>query len=309
MSEDSAMYFERRLAVLEERTRPKTKTIFDRIKEWSGVLTFVIAVLYTYPLGVWDRFIVTAKEQREKEIDELRTTIGKLVATDSEAFRTIPTLVQSQQQALYAQAMNAQKNALLAPKIPLIALHLSALSAPELELLGYELNFMGDQGELVDRILEAASAKAIANKNNIAAADIYRIRAQLYTNFGSLGPDASKARANFTKAVELLLIADPNKAQPVVLATALDWASFEALSGTWQCFEVLAAWNILQAQHYNPQYATELQTQVGGMRIAHQQATAGTTPPSLQPASQADTRCPRNILPWNIVGWPWQVAR
>ena len=62
ISNNSGLAFDERLAVLEERTKPKPRTIYDRIKDWAGVLTFVIAVLYTYPLGVWD--IVTSAKQR-----------------------------------------------------------------------------------------------------------------------------------------------------------------------------------------------------------------------------------------------------
>ncbi len=62
ISNNSGLAFDERLAVLEERTKPKPRTIYDRIKDWAGVLTFVIAVLCTYPLGVWD--IVTSAKQR-----------------------------------------------------------------------------------------------------------------------------------------------------------------------------------------------------------------------------------------------------
>jgi hypothetical protein len=41
-----------RVAALEERTRDKPKGLLDRIKEWSGVATAVLALLYTFPLGV-----------------------------------------------------------------------------------------------------------------------------------------------------------------------------------------------------------------------------------------------------------------
>lgn len=89
MSESANSDFDSRLAVLEERTKPKEKTILDRIKDWSGVLTFVVAVLYTYPLGVWDRFVVTAEQQKIKEIGELRATIVRVTELDSETFRVI----------------------------------------------------------------------------------------------------------------------------------------------------------------------------------------------------------------------------
>ena len=175
-----------RIAVLEERTRPKERTVLDRIKDWSGVLTFVIAVLYTYPLGVWDRFVVTAEQQKTKEINDLRSTVLKLSELDSEATRTLPSIADVQQQVLYGQITNSRKNSLLIPELPLVRKHYSALSAAELELLGYQLNFLGDQGDLVQQVLESASTKMIAANNNIGAADTYRVQAALYAPNGSV---------------------------------------------------------------------------------------------------------------------------
>jgi hypothetical protein len=123
MSESTNSDFDSRLAVLEERTKPKEKTILDRIKDWSGVLTFVVAVLYTYPLGVWDRFVVTAEQQKIKEIGELRATIVRVTELDSETFRVIASIADVQQQALMSQVQNARKSALLIPELPLVEKH------------------------------------------------------------------------------------------------------------------------------------------------------------------------------------------
>jgi len=64
-----------RVSLLEERTKDKQKTVIDRVKEWSGVATAVFAILYTIPLGVWDRFVLTSEQRSEREVAELRGTI------------------------------------------------------------------------------------------------------------------------------------------------------------------------------------------------------------------------------------------
>jgi hypothetical protein len=305
MSESASSDFDSRLAVLEERTKPKEKTILDRIKDWSGVLTFVVAVLYTYPLGVWDRFVVTAEQQKIKGVGELRATIVRVTELDSETFRVIASIADVQQQALMSQVQNARKSALLIPELPLVEKHYSELSGAELELLGYQLNYLGDQGTLVQRVLDTASEKMISAKNNLGAADIYRTQAQLYSSYGSMGLNPAKARDLFKKAIHLSMLAEPAKSLNTALATAMDWANFEALSGNWSCTGALGNWAISEFQVQNPQYATKLQAQLASMVVTRKAMEANSK--TLVP-NQPGSVCPKNILPWKPVGWPWAVV-
>jgi hypothetical protein len=304
MSESTGSDFDSRLAALEERTRPKEKTILDRIKDWSGVLTFVIAVLYTYPLGVWDRFVVTAAQQKIKEIGELRATILRLTELDAETYRVIASIADVQQQALMSQVQNARKGAVLIPELPLVEKHYSVLSGAELQLLGYQLNYLGDQGTLVQQILETASEKMISAKNNLGAADIYRTQAQLYSNYGSMGLDPEKARDLFKKAITVAMRAEPARALNTALATAMDWANFEALSGNWSCTETLGNWAISEFRVQNPPYAAKLQAELASMAVTRKAMEANS--PTWAP-SQPGSVCPKNILPWKPVGWPWRL--
>jgi hypothetical protein len=290
--------FDTRLAVLEERTKPKPKTVFERIKDWSGILTFVIAVLYTYPLGVWDRFVVTAKEQKTKEIADLRSIILQLTQADAENVRAVISTSDAQAQTMLGQIANARRGALLAPNLALIEKHYSELTGGELELIGYQLNLVGDQGPLVVKILESATQKMIVAKNNLAAADAYRIEAQLYGPYGSLGPNVQQARTILQKAVVLTLTAEPARSLPNAIAVAMDWANLEAVAGDWACTEKLANWLISQFQYSNPGYAQTLQSQFA------QLATYRKSAPWI-PSSQGTEACSDNIFPWNATGWPW----
>jgi hypothetical protein len=305
MSESAGLDFDSRLAVLEERTKPKAKTILDRIKDWSGVLTFVIAVLYTYPLGVWDRFVVTAEQQKTKEIGDLRATILKLTELDAETFRVIASIADVQQQGLISQVQNARKGELLIPELPLVEKHYSVLSGAELQLLGYQLNYLGDQGTLVQRILETALKKMVSAKNNLGAADIYRTQAQLYSSYGSMGLDPAKARDLFKKAITASMLAEPARSLGVAVATAMDWANFEALSGNWSCTEALGNWAISEVQVQNPPYATRLRDQLASMAVTRKAMEANSQ--ALVPSPPGSV-CPKTILPWKPVGWPWTVV-
>ena len=58
-AENALASFEKRISVLEERTAPKPKALVERITAWGGVATFLLAFLYTFPLGVWEKFWVS----------------------------------------------------------------------------------------------------------------------------------------------------------------------------------------------------------------------------------------------------------
>src|ERR1017187_5211943 len=103
MSNSSDGDLESRLAILEERTRPKPRTLFDRIKDWSGVSAFVVAVLYTYPLGFWDRFVVTARQEKAQQVAELRSLILKLGEIDADFVRTFSSVSDLQVRSLLSQ--------------------------------------------------------------------------------------------------------------------------------------------------------------------------------------------------------------
>jgi hypothetical protein len=295
--------FNTRLALLEDRTKPKPRTVFDRVKDWSSILTFVVALLYTYPLGVWDRFVVTAKEQRAKELNDLRSVILSVTAADADAVRAAAGTSDPSIQQQMIQVANGRKAALLVPGLSLIEKRYEELTGAELLLLGFYVNQIGDQGDLASKMLAKSAEKMIVAKNTLLAADVMRIKAQIYSPYGSLGPDIPKSRELLKEAIGLLITADPLKSLQYAGAVALDWTNLEAVSGNWACAELLANWVIAQTQYSNPAFAQQLQTQISQMAVGRKNYKAPWIP-----ATQ-ETSCPAAIIPWTVSGWPWTSAK
>ena len=74
----NSVSFEERLALLEDRTKPKKKTALDHVKDWAGVATALIALLYTIPLGVWDYWIKTPENTYYAKIYHQYPTVDKI---------------------------------------------------------------------------------------------------------------------------------------------------------------------------------------------------------------------------------------
>lgn len=66
-----------RLATLEERTRPRPKTFLEKLQAYGGLIALIIAVGYSWPLGVWDRFIVSKEKAIEAKVGEIRESLAK----------------------------------------------------------------------------------------------------------------------------------------------------------------------------------------------------------------------------------------
>ena len=239
-----------RLAVLEERTKPKPRTIFDVIKDWSGILTFVIAVLYTYPLGVWDSLVVTAKEQRTKELSELRSVILAVTTADMEAVRAMQQSPILRCNLIDPCGQRSKRYALDA-RTDLFQKHYELLTGAELVMLGYYVNQRGDQGELASKMLTKSAEKMVASKNILAAADALRIKATFLraVRLACEFPKGTSAIARINGSAACPS-AEPQKSLQYAGAIAMDWTNIEAVAGDWACAEVLATWG------YSPNIST-----------------------------------------------------
>ena len=57
-----------RVAALEERTRPKKATFFEKFRSYGGLIALVITIGYSWPLGVWDRFVITPAQKEAAQL-------------------------------------------------------------------------------------------------------------------------------------------------------------------------------------------------------------------------------------------------
>lgn len=65
-----------RISVLEERTDPKNRSLIDIVKEYAGFFALLISLLYSFPMGIWDRFFETPEIREAELIDELKNSLS-----------------------------------------------------------------------------------------------------------------------------------------------------------------------------------------------------------------------------------------
>ncbi|WP_203076749.1 hypothetical protein [Falsiroseomonas ponticola] len=229
-----------RLAVLEERSKPKPKSVVDRVKEWAGVATALIALLYTIPLGVWDTW-VTSPEARGREA--LRSALIQVADLESRQAQGFAQINDHQARIIFLGAVGAQRAALLARVEPLIDGHRDSLTVPELMLLGYNLAQAG-RTERAIGIFEATARAATAQGSPLPMrAEVDRQLAMLHSNLVD-GPNIAAVRMHYARNLAALLVSTGPLVQQQAAVSALEWAFVEkfAPQGNWACGTILQAW-------------------------------------------------------------------
>jgi tetratricopeptide (TPR) repeat protein len=245
---------DRRLSILEERTAPKPKPFIERINAWSGIATFLLAVIFTYALGAWDRFFVSP-------VTERRNLIGKLTDIDIEVAKLIPTLSSDPQALLNVSTMaRSKKIALLQGGNDLSQGSMDALSLGEVQLLGWHYASVNDiepAGKLYDAVLK----KAQSQKNTFIEADTYRLLANLQTaqaivEATKVNPEANKywpeARKLYDRAIQMF-VSDKQPQFYNAASAASEWVTLEALDyGSQECAYALSSWAIETMSKFDP---------------------------------------------------------
>ncbi len=231
---------EARIAVLEARISPQPRTLIGHLKEWGGVATLVVALLYTFPLGVWDRFHLTPQAQRAAEVAALRDAVLELAELDISFGATASEIEDPEIRNFYSRAVGAKKFTLLTRMSPRVMAHADGLDAPELTLLAASYAQAGNQ-PVADLLYEEALAKSEAAGNVPMIADIYRLKAM--AQIGSFaGTDRTLVRDYFGAAITALAGVNSDYANMQVSNTAFEWAQFEMAKGDWACGVALGHW-------------------------------------------------------------------
>lgn len=76
-----------RIARLEERTAPRPKTWMELLQAYGGILSLAIAMLYSFPLGVWDRWFETEATRSRQELTALRDSLERVAQMQVEGAR------------------------------------------------------------------------------------------------------------------------------------------------------------------------------------------------------------------------------
>jgi hypothetical protein len=262
-----------RLATLEERTAARPKTWLDRLKDWGGVASLVIAIGYSFPLGVWEKFFLPEQQREAAEIQKLRDVIEQTTTILSDGARSIAAIQDPFLKDTAARAVNTRIFLLLSKHQGDFEKHGKRLTAPELLVVGHNFS-MTNQAAAALPFFEAALA--------VAGPDVQsRFEAMRQIAKTKFAPGAQQdrlaARQSFASAVQLAARAATLKLHAASLTA--EWALFELIDGDWACGQTKLADARLQLAELAP-----MMNDNGNFTRLIEQRTAGLTPQPAQPA-------------------------
>ncbi len=240
-----------RVAMLEERTKPKQKTLLDKLKDWGGVGTLLIALIYTFPSNLYQQTFQPEKKAREdlRLIIEQSTMIlaDGLKAASSTSnpssasqlnryYTTRAYLVMARQQ----ESLLKYKDQLTPTELMVVGMNFSIVNRPDLALI-----FLDASLSQIQRIKEI---KGDAAEELVTQLQALRLKAQLMFLPSKL-QHLSTGRNAFKEAIAIAQTSKSVQEKLSLIDLHHSWAGLERLHGDWACSETQlnAALEILQS--------------------------------------------------------------
>lgn len=226
-----------RLAVLEERTKPKPKTPLDKLKDWGGVITLVIAVFYTFPTTYIQQWIDPGKKEQE----ELRGVIEQSTMVLAEGIKAVASTSEPAAKEQLNRSYTTRAYLIMARHEAKLFKFADELTTPELMVAGWNFNAV-DRSDLSHKLFDVALKRlerSIDSKTGrmpemVTYFQILRGKAQANFAPGAL-QDIKGGRLIFEKAVGLTKNAISVQEKLGLIDVLHSWAGMERMYGDWLC--------------------------------------------------------------------------
>lgn len=236
-----------RIDQLEEIVDGEKKSKLDSLKEWGGVATLIVALLYTFPLGVWDRFILSAEARRASEVSALKKLVVELADVTATTASNVSQISDAETRNVYIRAMSTKQVTLLSRNRERVRNYVNELEAEEIVILAYTFG-QTSQVRYADELYNMAASKAELQANPSLVSDVYRLKGALaYSD--PTGVAIGRVRENYALAVASLQSFDSDPFRHQSANSIAEWALFEMTSGDWLCGTQLRerAFNLLSS--------------------------------------------------------------
>lgn len=222
-----------RIDKLEKAVDGAKKSKLDSLKEWGGVATLIVALLYTFPLGVWDRFILSADARRASEVSALKELVVELSDVTATSASNVSQISDAETRNVYIRAMGTKQVTLLSRNRERVRGYVNELEAEEIVILAYAFG-QTSQVKYADELYDIAAGKAKLQANPSLVSDVYRLKGALAFNEPS-GITISNVRENYALSVESLQSFNSDPFLHQSANSIAEWALFEMISGDWLC--------------------------------------------------------------------------
>jgi hypothetical protein len=220
-----------RLATLEERTKPKPKTFLEKLQAYGGLIALVIAVGYSWPLGVWDRFIVSQEKAIEGKVGDIRESLTRATGLYVDFGRLQSSIADPEMRDLATRSTANQVLLLITQYDADYAKYRDKLFPEELLIIGLiyqNLYRIEDSLRYFEYVVEHQ------NTSEIARLEANRQIAKSYM-FPSPIQDVVKARNIYKTILQKALQSQRVEITSQAIMIQSEWGLLEMTAGDWQC--------------------------------------------------------------------------
>ncbi|WP_139108450.1 MULTISPECIES: hypothetical protein [unclassified Ensifer] len=217
-------------------TKSGSRTLLDLLKEWGGLATLVIALLYTFPFSLVDRYFNAQRERQLSERDavaEVRRAIADMAALRAEKASRFVQSSDPRYQNEIASAYDIRIYNVIYTQKENFRSWSSNLRSSELYWIGSSLTLIGEVGEAQYYYDSAISA---AEKENIPGTVVTVRREKGNSLFlDSPNQDLEKARSAYLEAIKVVSGQTSYNSRTFYVSLVSELVSGELLYGSYQC--------------------------------------------------------------------------
>jgi hypothetical protein len=246
---ENALY--QRVAALEERTKPKQKTLLDKVKDWGGVGTLLIALIYTFPSNLYQQIFQPDK----KALEDLRLVIEQSTMILADGLKAASSATNPSSATQLNRYYTTRAYLVMAHHQESFMKYKDQLTPTELMVVGMNFNIV-NRSDLAFIFLNASLSQIQKLKKSngdtgeeiVTQLQALRLKAQLLFVPSNL-QNLPMGRQTFKEAIAIAQATKSTQEKLSLIDLHHSWAGLERLHGDWACSEtqLKTAFEILQS--------------------------------------------------------------
>jgi tetratricopeptide (TPR) repeat protein len=213
--------------------RPFHKKALEFVKDWGGIATVSIAVAYTFPFSVIERYL----SWTEYSVSETRKALTDASALIADSVMNSAKIADWQTRAFVSDTYNSRIYNILVTHLTTFESAKKKLSHSELLTLAAILSLAGLATDALP-YYEAAITKATETKNTAALVNIYRGKGSALFTPGPVF-DLDAARTAYQEVFNRIPKTTDLQSQSTYLMFLTELAAFELKQGDWKCGQII----------------------------------------------------------------------
>lgn len=215
----------------QKKNKNKKKNIVEILQSYGGLAALIIAIGYSWPLGIWDRFYVDPQKAIDQKIAEIRESLYQAAGHMIELAKTQSSIPDPQLRE-YAGRASQNQILLLVKKLENdAAINRNKLLSEELIFIALIYQNLGMTKDSI-KFFEYASNKD--GNSEFVKVEIDRQLAKSYF-LPSPVQDRAKARKIYKRVIPKAMQSNEIIVKSQGIDIQSEWGIFEMMGGDWKC--------------------------------------------------------------------------